>query len=44
MVSDEQIAQVLHNYDIDTSVRNLVALANAQGGEDNVSVIVFEIK
>ncbi|HVJ65586.1 MAG TPA: Stp1/IreP family PP2C-type Ser/Thr phosphatase [Bdellovibrionota bacterium] len=44
MVSDEQIAQVLHNFDVDTAVRNLVALANAQGGEDNVSVIVIEIK
>jgi PPM family protein phosphatase len=44
MVSDEQIAQVLLNFDVDTSVRNLVTLANAQGGEDNVSVIVFEIK
>ena len=44
MVSDEQIAQILHNFDIDTSVRNLVTLANAQGGEDNVSVIAFEIK
>lgn len=44
MVSDEQIAQVLLNYDVDTAVRNLVTLANAQGGEDNVSVIVFEIK
>jgi PPM family protein phosphatase len=44
MVSDEQIAQILLNFDVDTSVRNLVTLANAQGGEDNVSVIVFEIK
>jgi PPM family protein phosphatase len=44
MVTDEQIAQVLYNFDVDTSVRNLVTLANAQGGEDNVSVIVIEIK
>lgn len=44
MVSDEQIAQILLNFDVDSAVRNLVTLANAQGGEDNVSVIVFEIK
>lgn len=44
MVSDDQIAQILLNFDVDTAVRNLVALANVQGGEDNVSVIVFEIQ
>lgn len=44
MVSDDQIAQILLNFDVDTAVRNLVSLANIQGGEDNVSVIVFEIQ
>ena len=43
MVSNEQIARVLQNFDVDTAVRNLVDLANLQGGEDNVSVIVFEV-
>lgn len=44
MVTDEQIAQVFLNFDIETSARNLVALANAQGGEDNISVVIFEIQ
>jgi len=44
MVNDQQISQILHNFEIEQSVQNLVALANAQGGEDNVSVIVIDIK
>lgn len=44
MVSNEQIARILQNFDVDDSVRNLVELANLQGGEDNISVIVFELK
>lgn len=43
MVSNEQIAQVLQNFDVDQAVQNLVDLANAQGGEDNISVIIFEL-
>jgi len=44
MVSNEQIAQILQNFDVNASVQNLVDLANAQGGEDNISVIVFEVE
>ncbi len=44
MVSAQQIAQILQNFDPEDSVRNLVDLANHQGGEDNISVIVFELQ
>jgi protein phosphatase len=44
MVSNEQIARVLQNFDVGQSVQNLVELANLQGGEDNISVIVFDIE
>lgn len=43
MVSNEQIARCMQNFDVDRAVDNLIALANAQGGEDNISAIVFEI-
>lgn len=44
MVSNEQIAQILQNFDVEEAVNNLVELANIQGGEDNVSVVVFSVK
>ncbi len=44
MISNEQIAQVLQNCDIKTAVQNLIDLANHYGGEDNISVIAFEVK
>jgi len=44
MATNEQILQVVSNFDLDRAVYNLVELANAQGGEDNVSVVVFEIR
>ncbi len=44
MVSNEQIAQILQNFDAEQAVQNLVELANLQGGEDNISVIVFDIE
>jgi len=43
MVSNEQIAQILQNFSIDQAVNNLIELANFNGGEDNISVIVFEV-
>ena len=43
MVSNEQISQVLQNFSVEEAVQNLVDLANAHGGEDNISVIVFEL-
>jgi protein phosphatase len=43
MVTNEQIARVLQNFPVDSAVFNLVDLANLQGGEDNVSVVVFEV-
>ena len=44
MVSNEQIAQILQNFDTEHAVQNLVDLANLNGGEDNISVIVFEVE
>jgi serine/threonine protein phosphatase PrpC len=44
MVSNEQIAQIMQNFSVEEAVNNLVELANLQGGEDNVSVIIFEVK
>ena len=43
MVNNEQIARVLQNFDIQQACVNLVDLANHNGGEDNISVIVVEI-
>ncbi|MEO5669038.1 MAG: Stp1/IreP family PP2C-type Ser/Thr phosphatase [Bdellovibrionota bacterium] len=44
MVSNEQITQILQNFDVNQAVQNLVELANLQGGEDNISVVVFDIE
>ena len=43
-ISNEQIAQILQNFPVEAAVNNLVELANLQGGEDNVSVVIFEVK
>lgn len=44
MVTNEQIAQVLQNFSIGDACVNLVNLANYFGGEDNISVVVLEMK
>lgn len=43
MATHAQIAQILHNFDIQNAVQNLVKLANIQGGEDNVTALLVEI-
>lgn len=43
MVSGEQIAQILTNFDVDRAAFNLVELANINGGEDNISAIVLHV-
>lgn len=43
MVSNKQISQVLQNFDHEKAVQNLVDLANLQGGEDNISVVVLAV-
>ncbi|MGH3018071.1 MAG: Stp1/IreP family PP2C-type Ser/Thr phosphatase [Gaiellaceae bacterium] len=44
MVGDEAIRDVLQQYgdDLDTAARVLVDAANAAGGEDNITVVLFE--
>ncbi len=44
MVSNDQIAQVMQNFAVAQAVQNLVSLANLQGGEDNISVVVFDVE
>jgi PPM family protein phosphatase len=45
MVGDDAIRDVLeqHGDDLDTAARVLVDGANAAGGEDNITVVVFEV-
>lgn len=45
MVSDEQIlALVAGSGDLETAARGLVDAANAGGGEDNITVVLFQIE
>jgi serine/threonine protein phosphatase PrpC len=44
MVSNIQMAQILHNFSLEDALQNLVELANLQGGEDNITAILFEMK
>lgn len=44
MVTHDQITQVLQNFDPAQATQNLVDLANLKGGEDNISVIVFDVE
>jgi PPM family protein phosphatase len=45
MVGNDRILQLLerHRGDLDTAARALVAAANKGGGEDNITVVAFEI-
>jgi sulfur transfer complex TusBCD TusB component (DsrH family) len=45
MVSDDEILVVLRDSpgDLDAAARRLVEAANSSGGEDNITVVVFEI-
>jgi protein phosphatase len=44
MVTDEQICAVLSNHSPEDGARELVRLANENGGEDNVTVVVFSVQ
>ena len=46
MVSDEEIAQLLvaARADLDDAGKKLVAAANQAGGEDNITVVLFELE
>jgi serine/threonine protein phosphatase PrpC len=46
MVSDEGVAEAIRSADGDpaTTAEALVAVANARGGEDNVTVVLFELE
>jgi hypothetical protein len=41
-VRDEQIAAILQRYSIGQAVMSLIAVANANGGPDNVTVLLIE--
>jgi serine/threonine protein phosphatase PrpC len=45
MISDDEILAVLRDSpgDLDAAARRLVEAANSSGGEDNITVVVFEI-
>jgi len=43
MITDEQIRATLSQANVDEAVRELVRLANENGGEDNVTVVVIAI-
>ena len=43
-VSEEQIADILQNYPIDEAVTRLIAQANANGGPDNITVLLIEAR
>ena len=45
MIDDETIRRVLHERhgDLDDAARELVRLANKAGGEDNITVVAFEL-
>jgi len=44
MVSDEDITSALSTLDIENVAKSLVDLANAHGGEDNVTVLCLEVQ
>jgi len=45
MVDDDTIARVLDDYreDLDRAAKELIRLANKAGGEDNITVVAFEL-
>ena len=43
-VSPEEILELAHSNEPDAACRKLVELANDRGGEDNITVIVIEVK
>ncbi len=43
IISDEQIAQVVQQFEPRQSVQRLIELANEQGGPDNVTAVVARV-
>lgn len=43
LVTDPELAAVASTGDLDTACRHLVAMANARGGPDNVTVVLAEV-
>jgi len=43
LVSDKEIFQILMNFDLKVAVDNLIKLANLNGGDDNVTVVVAQV-
>jgi protein phosphatase len=44
MTTHPQMAQILGNFEIEEAALRLVQLANAQGGEDNITAVIVEVK
>ncbi len=44
MTTHPQMAQILGNFEIEEAASRLVQLANAQGGEDNITAVIVEVK
>lgn len=44
MATHSQIAQILSNFEVEEAAKNLIMLANLQGGEDNVTALIVEFK
>ncbi len=44
LVTDEELAQLVSNEDLDESARDLVELANQRGGHDNITAILARIQ
>lgn len=43
LVDDKTITEIVNDNDIKTACHTLVDLANEKGGEDNITVVIFEI-
>jgi protein phosphatase len=44
MTTHPQMSQILGNFEIEEAALRLVQLANAQGGEDNITAVIVEVK
>ena len=43
MVSDDQILEIATKKDVEDSCKELIKMSNECGGDDNITVLVFQI-